>query len=73
MHPGPAEVVNWPKANHIDPDRRGPALVIVNAIFIALVLITVALRYYTRIRITGSFGADDIVIGLSLVSLRTLA
>ncbi|KAI9723727.1 MAG: hypothetical protein M1812_001027 [Candelaria pacifica] len=65
MHPHPAEVASWPKAD-AHPAHRGPALVVVNAIFIALVLITVALRYYTRIRITGSFGTDDVVIGLSL-------
>ncbi|KAI9707137.1 MAG: hypothetical protein M1836_000097 [Candelina mexicana] len=65
MHPHPAEVASWPKAS-AHPAHRGPALVVVNAIFISLVLITVALRYYTRIRITGSFGTDDVVIGLSL-------
>ena len=67
MHPTAAVIASWPKPNYVDPVTRGPALTIVNIIFIILVLIVVALRYYTRLRITNSFGQDDIVIGLSLI------
>lgn len=72
MHPTKEVIASWPKANFKDPVTRGHALTIVNIIFIVLVFLTVGLRYYTRVKITRSFGQDDIVIGLSLVSRRVL-
>ena len=67
MHPTKEIIEGWPKPNYVDPVTRGPALTIVNIIFIILVFLVVGLRYYTRLRITHSFGQDDIVIGLSVV------
>ena len=67
MHPTKEVIASWPAPNFVNPVTRGPALTIVNIIFIILVFIVVGLRYYTRLRITRSFGQDDIVIGLSLV------
>ncbi|KAL8730098.1 MAG: hypothetical protein Q9166_004297 [cf. Caloplaca sp. 2 TL-2023] len=67
MHPNKAIIDSWPKPNFVNPETRGPALTVVNIVFIILVFLVVGLRYYTRIRITKSFGLDDWVIGASLV------
>jgi hypothetical protein len=57
----------WPTPNYDDPVTRGPALVIVNAIFVTLAILTVAARIYTRIVIKRWFGIDDIFILLALL------
>ncbi len=49
---------------------RGDALVILNSVFIALVVIVVGLRMYTRLVIKRWFGYDDIFILLALVRQR---
>ncbi|KAL8706599.1 MAG: hypothetical protein Q9201_000346 [Fulgogasparrea decipioides] len=67
MHPTKEIIAGWPKPNFVNPETRGPALTVVNIVFIILVVLVVALRYYTRIKITHSFGLDDWVIGASLV------
>ncbi len=68
MHNPPWSVIaSWPRPNYIDPVTRGPGLVIVNVVLLVLMLLVVGLRFYTRMRITKSFGADDIFIGLALV------
>lgn len=68
MHPTKEIIATWPKPNFVNPETRGPALTVVNIVFIVLVFIVVGMRYYTRLKITRSFGQDDVVIGLSLVS-----
>ena len=67
MHPTKEIIASWPKPNWVNPETRGPALTVVNIVFIILVFLVVGLRYYTRLKITRSFGQDDVVIGLSLV------
>ena len=66
-YPPPSVVASWPKPNYVDPETRGLALVIVNSVSIILVLIVVGLRCWTRLKITGSFGADDVCIVLATV------
>lgn len=58
----------WPPSNYADPPTHGPALLIVNAVFIGLVIIAVAGRLYSRIVIKQWYGADDSMIILALVS-----
>jgi hypothetical protein len=60
-------LLSWPTPNYEDPVTRGPALVIVNSIFVALAVSTVAARLYTRIVIKRWFGIDDIFILLALL------
>lgn len=60
-------LLSWPTPNYDDPVTRGPALVIVNSIFISLATITVAARIYTRIVIKRWFGIDDVFILLALL------
>ncbi|KZM19709.1 uncharacterized protein EKO05_0004087 [Ascochyta rabiei] len=57
----------WPTPNYVNPVTRGDALLIVNAVLIALVVITVGMRMYTRLIIKRWFGIDDVFILLALV------
>lgn len=58
---------SWPQPNYTNPETRGPALIIVNAVFISLCTITLFLRLYTRIFIKRWFGSDDVFIILAYV------
>lgn len=58
---------SFPKPNYVDPVTRGPALIIINAIFISLCTIVLFLRLYTRIFIKRWFGSDDVFIILAYV------
>src|SRR5579871_5690036 len=56
-------IITWPQADYINPSEvRGPAILILTLIFVPLLLILVALRTYTRLRLSKNFGADDIAI-----------
>ena len=57
----------WPPPNFVNPVTRGPALLIVVIVSIVLALAIAVLRTYTRLRITRSFGSDDILILLAMV------
>lgn len=63
-----AVLLTWPTPNYVDPPTHGPALIVVNAIFMSLVFMAVALRFYCR-STTGTMrlGWDDIMIGIALV------
>lgn len=60
-------ILSWPKPNYANPHTRGDALLIVNSILIALVVIVVGLRMYTRVVIKRWFGIDDVFTLLALV------
>lgn len=62
-------ILSWPTPNYHDPVTRGPALVIINSIFVTIATLTVAARLYTRIVIKHWFGVDDFFIILALASL----
>jgi hypothetical protein len=62
-----AVLLSWPTPNYANPVTRGDALLIVNSVFIALIVITVGLRMYTRLIIKRWFGLDDVFILLALV------
>ncbi|KAF8855902.1 hypothetical protein BDZ45DRAFT_715582 [Acephala macrosclerotiorum] len=64
---------SWPTPNYIDPVMRGPANIIVVAIFFPLALLTVGIRIYTRIRLSRSFGVDDWFIIATLFPTTTYA
>lgn len=61
-------VLSWPTPNYENPVTRGPALIIVNIIFITLTVLTVVARLYTRLVIKRWFGIDDVFILLALAS-----
>ena len=62
-----AVIESWPLPNYVNPVTRGPANIIINLVFLPLVCLVIALRVYTRLRISKSFGVDDWLILASLV------
>ncbi|KAK5111136.1 hypothetical protein LTR62_005335 [Meristemomyces frigidus] len=60
--PPVAVLLTWPAPNYVDPVTHGPALLIVNAIFITLVCVAVTGRLYSRLVIKPWFGIDDTLI-----------
>lgn len=65
-------VASWPNPNYDHPTTRGPALIVVNVVFMILVLIAVAGRFYARIAIRRWVGLDDYMCVPALVSLPTI-
>ncbi|EKG21253.1 hypothetical protein MPH_01396 [Macrophomina phaseolina MS6] len=63
---------SFPTPNYVDPVTRGPALIIVNAIFLSLCTIALLLRLYTRVFIKRWFGSDDVFIILAYISTVAL-
>lgn len=57
----PTEIIlSWPTPNYVDPkDVRGPQLPIITFVLFPIALVTVALRIFTRLFISKSFGSDD--------------
>ena len=66
--PPPSVLKTWPKPNYVDPDTRGPGVLIVNIVMVCIAFIVTCLRLYTRLRITTSPGIDDVLIILAMVS-----
>ncbi|EED18206.1 integral membrane protein [Talaromyces stipitatus ATCC 10500] len=63
----PASVIaTWPAPNFVDPELRGPGLLVVNVVFSSLAFILTVLRVYTRGFITSTIGLDDVLAVLAL-------
>lgn len=62
-----AVMETWPTPNYVDPPTRGHGVLVVNIVCISLAFVVVILRLYTRLRITYSFGADDVLIIFGLI------
>lgn len=72
MRQTPPEVLaTWPKPNYINPDTRGPALMIVELITLPLALLCLGLRLYVRIKIIRKTGWDDWLMVAAAVSTVT--
>lgn len=65
--PPDSVLAEWPTSNYVDPVVRGPANLIIIAIFFPLALMIVGIRTYTRIHLSKSFGLDDWFILAALV------
>lgn len=64
----PLEVfLAWPTPNYVDPVTRGPALIIINVIFMVLMTLAVILRFYSRYTCKRWLGWDDFFIGIALI------
>ncbi|RYC59125.1 hypothetical protein CHU98_g7078 [Xylaria longipes] len=64
----PIEVVaSWPRPNYIDPESRAPVGKIIGSILLGLVTVILAIRLYSRKRLTNGFGLDDMFICLAYV------
>ncbi|KAK4200476.1 hypothetical protein QBC40DRAFT_339826 [Triangularia verruculosa] len=58
-----AEVIaSWPPPNHVNPETRGPAAVIVGLLFLGLAGVVLTIRLYARLRLSRGFGQDDVLI-----------
>ncbi len=65
----PLEVLNsWPTPNYENPVTRGNANIILNVVLYSFLIFFVGLRVFTRTRLAGTFGADDVFILLAVVS-----
>lgn len=56
----------FPASNYVDPPKSGNALIVSNVVFIALNIIAVSLRLYTRIVVKRHVGFDDFAITIAL-------
>jgi hypothetical protein len=64
-------IAQWPTPDYADPVTHGPAILIVNVMFIVLVLVAFVGRFYSRIVIKKWLGIDDFMCVLALVSLQS--
>ncbi|KAI3336622.1 hypothetical protein HD806DRAFT_12214 [Xylariaceae sp. AK1471] len=70
----PIEVlVSWPKPNYINPESRAPAGKVIGSILVVLVTIILAIRVYSRKKLTKGFGLDDTIICLAYVPAAAFA
>ena len=67
-NPPPEVWESFPRSDPAHPVRSGPALIIVNAVFMILITIVVALRLFARVNLKRRLGYDDYCISLALVN-----
>lgn len=71
MRSAPPEVVaTWPKPNYVNPEVRGPDLIIAGLVTLVFAIISVVLRMYVRLRIMRKTDWDDWFMVLASVSRR---
>ena len=63
---------SFPKSDSAHPVTSGPALIIVNAVFMVLITVVVALRLFARIYLKRRLGYDDYCIALALVNISKM-
>ncbi|KAH8654975.1 hypothetical protein BGZ60DRAFT_532605 [Tricladium varicosporioides] len=56
------------KSNFINPPSQQPALIILNAVFLALMVIVVAIRLYSKARILRTIGWDDYTCAMAALA-----
>jgi hypothetical protein len=72
MRQPPHDVVaSWPAPNYINPETRGPALVIVELFTVSISTICLGLRLHVKARIMRSVDWDDWLIVGAAVGIRT--
>ncbi len=71
MRSAPPEVVaTWPKPNYVNPQARGPDLIVAGLVTLVFAIISLLLRMYVRIRIMRKTDWDDWFMVLAAVSRR---
>lgn len=60
-------IKSWPASNFVNPEKRGPVAIITVSVLLGIVTILLAVRIYTRLRISQGFGWDDVLIMLAYV------
>ncbi|KAF3770175.1 hypothetical protein M406DRAFT_232296, partial [Cryphonectria parasitica EP155] len=71
--PSASVISHWPAANYTNPVTRGPAAIIVVSVLLFLVTTLLAIRIYTRLRISKGFGLDDVLILVAYVPTAAFA
>lgn len=66
--PPPEVLATWPKPNYVNPQTRGPALMIVELITLPIALLCLGLRLYVRIGIMRQTDWDDWLMVVAAVS-----
>ncbi len=69
--PPPEVLASWPKPNYIDPETRGPALIIVVVLALSISVICLGLRLYVRARIQRNIHWDDWLMIAGAVRIST--
>ena len=62
----PEVIASWPAPNYVDPETRGPGLVVASILLASLVIVPVAPRLYSRFLLTKAAGPDHALIVLAL-------
>ncbi|KIW06153.1 uncharacterized protein PV09_03315 [Verruconis gallopava] len=74
IHPPPEVIAEWAaKANYVNPETRGGGIVAMEIVLLIACFLVVALRIYTRIFQSRTYGWDDTVIIFNLIPLTGMA
>lgn len=65
----PRKMASHPAHNYVNPPTRPPGVQATGVIFIILVTLSLSLRLFTRLRVRGSFGIDDLFATTGTVCL----
>ena len=57
--PPPEVVASWPRPNYVNPETRGPDLIIAGLVTLVFALVCCSLRLYVRLRIMRKTEMDD--------------
>lgn len=63
-----AVLLAWPRPNYINPENRGPGLLIIEMVFLGIATICLCLRMYIRIFKIRQTGWDDWLMVAAMVS-----
>lgn len=65
--PPPSVIDSWPEPNYVNPETRGPRLLITQLIFVPLALLVLLARLYVRIFVVRRAGWDDWMMAMAMV------
>lgn len=60
-------ILSWPTPDYDNPETQGPAGHVIVIFLISLAILILAIRLYTRKKITKGFGLDDVLIVIAFV------
>lgn len=66
-------LLTWPTPNYVNPDVRGPELLIITYVFFPLAVLMVAVRVFTRLHVSNAFGVDDVFLLIAIIPSGAIA
>jgi hypothetical protein len=72
LNPPPEVILNWPKANRVDPEEKGWAAHIILLILMGITFLIYIARMWARLVLSKNAGLDDILISLAMLPLLGL-